>query len=287
MAISSVSRVLNGHTSNRETIERVQRAVREVGYVPSAVAQSLKTQHTGQVAFAMEDVGNAAYLAMIRAIQPVLRESGYRLLLHSTGGDVADEIEVLESLSQRYVDGLILCPIRVTDQHLEALAHPAVPVVVIGSLPDDVPVDNVRADSRRDPVGPATWATRMRSPRRILPSGQSSCRSPTSPSRRALRPPPRSSGFSRVQTRSSPRTTCSQTCKRSARQVWPPRPSVSLGAAERGRLAAELLLERLADQERAPQRATVPPRLVVRASTGRASAGPTRSKISRPGSAGR
>jgi LacI family transcriptional regulator len=149
VSISSVSRVLNGNTSNSDMIERVQAAVAEVGYIPSAVAQSLTTRQTGQIAFAMEDIGNEAYLEMVRAIQPMLREAGYRLLLHSTGADVSDEIDVLQSLGQAYVDGLILCPIRVTDRHLEALQRPPVPVVVIGSLPDGATVDNVRADSRK------------------------------------------------------------------------------------------------------------------------------------------
>lgn len=148
VSISSVSRALNGNTSNADMVERVNAAVRQVGYVPSVVAQSLKTRHTGQIAFAMEDIGNAAYLEMVRRIQPTLRHEGYRLLLHSTGADVEDELGVLASLSQNYVDGLILCPLRVTDRHVEALRQTAVPVVVIGLLPDDVPVDNVRADSR-------------------------------------------------------------------------------------------------------------------------------------------
>ncbi|WP_216843928.1 LacI family DNA-binding transcriptional regulator [Phytoactinopolyspora alkaliphila] len=149
VSISSVSRALNGNTSNPEMVAKVRAAVKQVGYVPSAVAQSLKTQQTGQIAFAMEDIGNAAYLAMVREIQPRLREDGYRLLLHATAADVQDEIDVLESLAQKYVDGLILCPIRVTDRHIEALRSPAVPVVVIGQLPDHVGVDNVRTDSRQ------------------------------------------------------------------------------------------------------------------------------------------
>ncbi|WP_166355194.1 LacI family DNA-binding transcriptional regulator [Phytoactinopolyspora limicola] len=148
VSISSVSRALNGQTSNPEMVARVKAAVDEVGYVPSAVAQSLKTQQTGQIAFAMEDIGNAAYLAMVREIQPRLREDGYRLLLHATGADVQDEIEVLESLAQKYVDGLVLCPIRITERHIAALRAPAVPVVVIGQLPAGVDVDNVRTDSR-------------------------------------------------------------------------------------------------------------------------------------------
>ncbi|NDL59061.1 LacI family DNA-binding transcriptional regulator [Phytoactinopolyspora mesophila] len=148
VSISSVSRALNGNTSNLDMVARVKAAAEQVGYVPSAVAQSLTTQQTGQVAFAMEDIGNAAYLAMVREIQPRLREVGYRLLLHATGADVQDEIEVVESLAQKYVDGLILCPIRVTSRHIAALRDPAVPVVVIGQLPDEVAVDNVRTDSR-------------------------------------------------------------------------------------------------------------------------------------------
>ncbi|WP_205857127.1 LacI family DNA-binding transcriptional regulator, partial [Phytoactinopolyspora endophytica] len=149
VSISSVSRALNGNTSNPEMVAKVKAAVKQVGYVPSAVAQSLKTQQTGQIAFAMEDIGNAAYLAMVREIQPRLREVGYRLLLHATGADVQDEIEVLESLAQKYVDGLILCPIRVTERHIEALRSPDVPVVVIGQLPEEAGVDNVRTDSRQ------------------------------------------------------------------------------------------------------------------------------------------
>jgi LacI family transcriptional regulator len=43
--------------------------------------------------------------------------------------------------------------------------------------------------------------------------------------------------------------------------------SVSLGSAERGRIAADLLLQRLRDPDRPIQRATVQPRLHVRDST--------------------
>src|SRR5918996_5326264 len=106
VSIASVSRVLNGLTTNPDTIARVRQAVQDVGYVPNSAAKSLKTSQTGQVAFAMENIGNAAYLAMVQAIQPALRDAGYRLLLHSTDADVHDEIEVLRSLGQRYVDGL-------------------------------------------------------------------------------------------------------------------------------------------------------------------------------------
>ncbi len=57
-----------------------------------------------------------------------------------------------------------------------------------------------------------------------------------------------------------------------ASTAWPPLTSVNLAAQERGRMAADLLLDRLADPERDPQRVTLEPQLVVRASSGQRSA---------------
>lgn len=147
VSIASVSRVLNGIPSRPETEEKVRKAAQEVGYRANALAKSLQRRRSGHVSFVVEDIGNPAYLAMVRAIEPVFRDAGIRLLLHSTGGDVADELEVLDSLGEYYVDGMILCPIRVSDEHLAALRQTPVPVVVIGTLPSDAPVDHVRAES--------------------------------------------------------------------------------------------------------------------------------------------
>jgi LacI family transcriptional regulator len=129
-------------------VERVKAVALTLGYAPNALAQSFKHQHLDQIAFAVEDIGNPAYLAMVRAIEPVLQQAGIRLLLHSTGASVHAEIELLRSLSRRYVDGLILSPIRVTDELVHELASASTPVVVVGTIPGESPVDNVRVDSK-------------------------------------------------------------------------------------------------------------------------------------------
>lgn len=147
VSTASVSRVLRGLGGRPETVERVRAAASELGYVPNAMARSLRGGQSRQVTFAMPDIGNPVYIAMVRRIQEAVRAAGYRLLLHSTGADPAEELAALRALADRHSDGLILCPIRVTPAHLEELARSAAPVVVIGSVPDDLPVDSVRADS--------------------------------------------------------------------------------------------------------------------------------------------
>ena len=49
--------------------ERVQRAAAELGYVPDAVARSLKVGRTQQIALAVADVGNPVYVTMMRAVE--------------------------------------------------------------------------------------------------------------------------------------------------------------------------------------------------------------------------
>lgn len=147
VAISSASRVLNGHSARPDTIERVLQAAEEIGYVPNTAAQALKSSRTGQIAFAVENIANPAYVEMVEAIEAVVAPAGYRIVLHSTNADPDAELDILRDLKRRYVDGLIISPIRVTDAHVKELSDVVAPVVVIGTLPPGVNVDTVSTPS--------------------------------------------------------------------------------------------------------------------------------------------
>lgn len=149
VSVASASRALNGIKTQPETLARVTAAAEAVGYVPNAAARSLRSRRTGQVAFAMPDVANPVYTAMVGAIQQVMQEQGRRLLLHSTGANAEDELSLLDDLKQRYVDGLILCSLDVTPAHVDAVRGAAVPVTIIGRVPKEAGIDTVRANSRR------------------------------------------------------------------------------------------------------------------------------------------
>jgi LacI family transcriptional regulator len=149
VSVASASRVLNGIRTSPATLERVTAAAESVGYVPNAAARSLRSRRTGQIAFAMPDVGNPVYTTMVGSIQEVARVAGVRLLLHSTGADPADELAMVRDLKHRFVDGLILASLHLTDAHAEELSRSAAPVVVIGRPTAGTTVDTVRAYSRK------------------------------------------------------------------------------------------------------------------------------------------
>lgn len=335
VSIASVSRVLNGRGARPETVRRVERAAAEVGYVPNAVARSLKGGRTKQLTFAMQDIGNPVYVAMVREIQAITKAQGYRLLLHSTDAVAEDELAVVRSLADRTSDGLILCPIRITPEHIEALHTAAQPVVVIGSLPAEAPapVDSVRADSvtgaelavrhlvdtgrRRiafvnGPGDTVPGRNRHRGYHRALDA----CGLPADPElvvtteftieagarslHRLLEQqdtggPAADPGVDAVFCANDQLALGAAQALHSrglripedvavvgmddtvlVRAGWPPLTSVDLGSGERGRIAAQMLLERIAGQEPPgpPRVRTVTPRLVVRASSAPRSGAP-------------
>jgi LacI family transcriptional regulator len=149
VSIASASRALNGIKTRPDVLAKVTQAAEAVGYVPNAAARSLRSRRTGQVAFAMPDIANPVYTTMVSSIQAVAKAGGRRLMLHSTGADAEDELEILRDLKRRFVDGLILCSLNLTEAHVAELRGAAVPVVVIGRPVKDSHVDTVRTNSRR------------------------------------------------------------------------------------------------------------------------------------------
>ncbi len=315
VSIASASRVLNGLGGSTETARRVREAAAEVGYVPNAIARSLQAQRTGLLALAVADIGNPVYVEMMRAIEEVAKDAGYQLLVHATGADAANETTLLRGLARRYVDGLILSPLRITEGHLSAFAGSPVPVVVVGQLPEDAPVDNVRTDSRtgvalaiahlagtgrrrigfvNGPLDTVPGAARDAGYRAALAAAGL----PYDPDLVELGDFQYAAGraaVDRLLTRAKPDALfCANDLIAVgalhallsaglrvpedvalvgmddtvlAQMSFPQISSVSLGSAERGRRAARLLLDRLADPGLPPRRDTVAPSLAIRASS--------------------
>ncbi|QLD11946.1 LacI family DNA-binding transcriptional regulator [Microbacterium oleivorans] len=314
VSVASASRALNGLIASPETAAKVRAAARELGYVADATAQSLKRGRTLQLGYAVADIGNPVYVEMMAAIEQVVSASGYRLLLSSTGTG-SSSVDVVRDLGRGYVDGLILSPLRVTDELLTALAAAPIPFVVLGRLPASAAFDTVRADSptamrlvvdhlvgegRRDIVfvnGPAdTTPGAMRRDgfiaaaraydelrTRHVDAADFTIAAGYDAALPLLDRPDRPEavvaandligvGVLRAAEDLGLRVPSDLAVTgldntELAEVVRPGLTSVDLGAKERGRAAAEMLLARIADSARPPQSVTVPPALVVRGSS--------------------
>ncbi len=148
VSVASVSRVLNGHPASPQTAERIRQVAAELHYLPDLAARSLKMGRTDQVCLVVDDLGNPAYIAMMRGVELVMRRAGYRLQLSEIGSDADLGMSTaLHTVSRGYADGLIICPLRISDELVQVLQSSPIPVVVIGTLPRGARLDNVTVDS--------------------------------------------------------------------------------------------------------------------------------------------
>ena len=111
VSIALVSRVLSGKAEEigiaPDTIDRVVKAAREMGYVPSAAALSLKGKSTRTIGVAVYDFNDPFFGALIKQIQTQAHEHNYSLVLAGFLSRVPDEQD-LQALHKHSIDGLIV-----------------------------------------------------------------------------------------------------------------------------------------------------------------------------------
>lgn len=147
VSLGSASRALHGSGASQKMVEKVRAAAAELEYRPHASGRSLRTKKTYQVAFAVADIGNPVYVEMLTEIHRIISPHGYRVLVLSTGSTQQSISRVISSLDDSYVDGLIISPLRVDDQFIEAAGAAPVPVVAIGRPLAEHGLDTVSTDS--------------------------------------------------------------------------------------------------------------------------------------------
>lgn len=151
VAISTVSRVVNGGRVSDPIRRRVQRAINDLGYSPSIAAQSLVTRRAGCIGLAVNSTQSPWFSQILLGVEESLAPSRKSVLLGSMmlHGEY-DPAAVAAWIQDRRVDGLILVRYSVRDEPLVGAAKRAgLPVVLIA--PDvTAPADfTVRCDNSK------------------------------------------------------------------------------------------------------------------------------------------
>jgi LacI family transcriptional regulator len=132
VSIMTVSRVVNnkGEVSDL-TRRRVLAAIETLGYRPSMIARGLATRHTGTLGLVVPDVANPFFAEVARGVEQIAYAQGYNVFLCNTDEDAARELDVLGSLEEKRVDGIVLCSSRLDSADLQLVleAYPAVALV--------------------------------------------------------------------------------------------------------------------------------------------------------------
>jgi LacI family transcriptional regulator/LacI family repressor for deo operon, udp, cdd, tsx, nupC, and nupG len=126
---STVSRALrDSPLISAEVRRRVQDLAHEMGYIPNAIAQSLKQQRTDTVGLIVTSIADPFYADVIKGIEETARPAGMSVFISATYNDESQELAVIDTFHRRKVDGIIVVSSRIARnyQHLRRLDVPAV-----------------------------------------------------------------------------------------------------------------------------------------------------------------
>lgn len=129
VSASAVSRTFTeGASVSRKTREKVEKAARELGYTPSALASALSTGRTKLIGLVSNNFHNPIFLQVFDLFTRLLQERGLRPLLVNLSGET-DPAHSLRMLRQYSVDGVIVASSTLPPQFSEAFKNAGIPVV--------------------------------------------------------------------------------------------------------------------------------------------------------------
>jgi len=149
---STVSNLLNGRTERMrpETLERVQRAIAQLGYSPNRTARHLKTGRVEMIGVIVPSVANPFYGEFASCVERAALKAGYQILLGNSERDPERERRYAEELWSHGIRGVIFGSSLLALTHLASLVEHGLSIVAFdrqAQSADDLPIDSVSVDN--------------------------------------------------------------------------------------------------------------------------------------------
>ncbi|SDP32522.1 transcriptional regulator, LacI family [Phyllobacterium sp. YR620] len=130
---STVSLVLQGSPLvNEKTREKVSALINDLGYVYNRGAANLRQSKSKIIGIVVNDLTNSFFAELAVGVDMVVQSAGYVQFLAHSGESVDRQRQVIASMRENGIAGLILSPARGTEaSDVKPLADSGIPVVVV------------------------------------------------------------------------------------------------------------------------------------------------------------
>jgi DNA-binding LacI/PurR family transcriptional regulator len=149
VSVATASRVVSGLDNVRsETRERVERAMRELLYVPPG-----RRPASGVIGLLVPDLENPIFPALAQAMEERATEAGFASILCNTTAAAFREVDYVHMLLDRGADGMIFISCEMTNMsgdhdHYERLVEEGARIVFVNGALNTLSVPSVAVDER-------------------------------------------------------------------------------------------------------------------------------------------
>jgi len=143
----TVSNVLNRPDRVKPaTVERVNRAIQELGYVPNAAARQLRAGQSRSLALIVLDVGNPFFTDLAKGAERRAADAGLTVLLANSDESAEREDRYLDLFETQRVAGVLISPVSDDLPRLHRLRARGIPVVLVDRGAEDSDFPSVSVD---------------------------------------------------------------------------------------------------------------------------------------------
>lgn len=111
------------------TLEKVQNAINQTGYVPNLLAGGLASRSSKLIAAIVPSIANLVYSSTIRLFSNCFRQAGYQVILGDSGYPEILEEELVQTILSRRPDGILLTGVDHSPSCRNLLLAANIPIV--------------------------------------------------------------------------------------------------------------------------------------------------------------
>lgn len=145
LSISTVSRALNDHPDiSSETSEKVKKLAKQMHYAPNLFARGFRANETHILGVIVPNISHIYTSTILKGILEEAEFFGYRVIISESKNDENKQIEMLNTMTQFGVDGILMSLARKTTQVDEVLGVlERVPIVLFDKVSSKVPCTQI------------------------------------------------------------------------------------------------------------------------------------------------
>lgn len=149
---STVSRALrDSYEIGEDTKRRVQVFAKEHNYRPNPAALSLKEKKTLSIGVVVSEIANPFFSQIIDGIESIAYDKGYNVIITQSKESSERESVILDYLTSRSVDGLIISVSAETNESEELieLKERGMPIVFVDRVDEKIDTHKVTVDNKK------------------------------------------------------------------------------------------------------------------------------------------
>lgn len=147
VSLGTASKVINNIYVSPELRIRVESAMKELHYVPNAIARTLKANKSKTIGVMIPDISSSINGKVLRGIEDAGSNAGYSVLISDSNLSEMTEEKVLSLFQESMVDGIIYVSNTVTPKMEEKMLRSGIPVVFIMTGAKSKGFSSVRLDN--------------------------------------------------------------------------------------------------------------------------------------------